>query len=248
LEEQNLPKTSSTESDETVLTKLAFSLITVFLAYWLFSGVGNAYLARHLSDRGPGSLDRDLRSAELASLATAVFVWLEMMFVLWIFRPVNKLLRSPLRPSGSQSVLQDVLLGAAGGIAGFVVAIPILLGTRATLLVSSSFSPSHSIELRGVAIILFFCLFLPIAEELVFRVVTQQKLAVHMSPLAAILVSAVLSASLWSLFNFVFAMILGLICSSLYWWRKSVLPAIVAHVAMTVSAGTYVAVRMLSRG
>lgn len=237
---------SSSEGQEPNLTKLAFSLVAVFLAYGLFSAIGNSYLSRYLSQPKSGAFDRAMSVGPFVYNGTAAFVLLEMLIVIWVYRPVAQLFKNASTPTKQNTTLHDLVAGIGIGFAGFFLTIPLLWGTRATPLIGGILSPTHSIAARGALTILLFGLVLPVATEMVFRGIVQRTLQSYMRPLAAILVSAVLFASLWSVFSFPFALVLGLASGSLYRWRGSLLACMVANAVMTISAGSYVAFRIWS--
>lgn len=228
------------------LTKLAFSLVTVFLAYGQFAAIGNLYLSRFLSQPKSGAFDRALWVSPFVYNGTAVFVLLEMLIVLWVYWPVSQLFKNASAPTKQNTPFSDLAAGIGIGFAGFFLTIPLLWGTRATPLIGGILSPTHSISTLGALTILLFGLVLPVVTEMVFRGIVQRTLQSYMKPLAAILVSAVLFARLWSVFSFPFALVLGLASGLLYRWRASLLACIIANAVMTVSAGAYVAFRIWS--
>lgn len=235
---QNNPQIPSDRAD---LTKLALSLVAALFAYWLFLRFEAIHLYRQWAQSTESPLDRYLRLGDVDYPSRAVFLLIEMLVLIWLFRPVSK-----LWGNGSKlqrpSPIQNVGVGIAGGLIGFAVMIPFLGGVRATPFISGLIT-HHSIGLKGILAILLIGLLMPIGSEFVFRGIVQGRLTEHMSPFAAIIVSATLGAYFWSLFHALFSMTVGLVCGTLFWWRRTLLPAVVAHAVMTVSAGFYVGSR-----
>jgi membrane protease YdiL (CAAX protease family) len=231
----------------TDLTKVALSLVVVFFAYWLFLRFEGVFLARQWNQSADAPLNRYFQLTGVSYPLRAFFLLLEMLLVVWLFRPVSQLVKHGSKAGGRTGRLAyDVGVGIAGGLAGFVVTIPFLWGVRATPFITGLVTQDRSIGLKGLLTIALITLFVPLGIEFVFRAILQGRLTAHMTPTAAILVSAVLGASLWSLFNFPFSMALGLICGALFWWRGTLLPAVVADAVMTLSAAVYVGLRVWS--
>lgn len=230
---------SSSEVRQTELSKLAICLVLMFLAYWLFSGLMNVYLSRVYLRSHPG-----LRAGDFVYAGAAFFILLEMVVVLWVHRPVSSALRnrSPI-PGGTNALIPNLSAGVTCGLVGLLCSIPLLRSVKTEFFVSTLIPQSHPISsviwngfLFGIA--------LPITAEMAFRGVAQRVLERHMSPLATILVAAMLFTGFWPFFGFPFAFILGLVSGILYWWRGSVLACIVANVVMTISAAAYVVLRI----
>ena len=78
--------------------RLVLSLLGVFVGYRLFSWASGMYLLRAL----PSSPDRVTFVANLVYPATAIFILLELLVVLWMYRPVARLLGSTPWGAGSR--------------------------------------------------------------------------------------------------------------------------------------------------
>jgi membrane protease YdiL (CAAX protease family) len=227
------------------LTKLVLSFVAFFLAYWLFLRFEDVFLYRYWAQSGGSAVDRYLQLNDIAYPLSALFLLFEMLVLIWLFKPFSNQLKDASTPSRTRSLLFDVAVGIGTGLAGFAVTIPFLWGVKATPFISGLVTQDHPNRFKGIEILLFG-LFIPIGTELVFRAITQRKLGAHMSSLGTIILSAVLGACLRSIFNFPFLMVLGLVCGTLFWWRRTLLPAVVADIVMTVCAGAYVAFRIPS--
>jgi membrane protease YdiL (CAAX protease family) len=230
------------------LTKLAFSLVGIFFGYWLFSRFEGTFLFRQWTHSTGSSWDRYLQLAEIAYPLRAFFILIELLVVTCLFWPVSLIYKNEQRPAGPSRIGRDVGLGVICGLTGFVVMIPFLWGVRGTPYITGIVAQDASQGVSATLGILLFGFLLPIETELVFRAIVQSMLSQQMISSAAIVVSAVLGACLWSFFNFPFSMGLGLVCGSLFRWRGSLISPIVAHIVMTVSAGIYVGLRARFHG
>jgi len=239
---ENLPQPHGGETD---LTRLALSLVAVFFAYWLFLRFEGAIVVRRWTESTESPLNRYLRLGDAVYPLRASFLLLVMIVLLWLFWPVSELLRENAKLASTSRLALDLVIGIAGGLAGLVITIPFLWGVRATPFIAGLAGPPDPfIGLNRILSIVLIGLLVPIGTEFVFRAIVQGMLTAHMSPLAAMLVSAVLGASLWSIFSFPFSLALGLLCGVLFWWRGTLFPAIVADIVMTLSAAVYVGLRV----
>jgi membrane protease YdiL (CAAX protease family) len=221
---------------------LVFSLLGFYGAYWLFLRFEDAFLYRYWAQSNGTVVDRYLRLNTIAYPFTAIFLLLEMLVLVFLFWPLSYPLKDETE-HGRTSGLNDVSIGVGMGLAGFAVTIPFLWGLKSTPFISGLVKRDRLFNLEGVLEILLFVVLMPIGTEVVFRAIAQRKFKPHMSPLAAIILSAVMGACLTSIFNFPFLMALGLVCGALFWWRGALLPAIAADIVMTMSAIVYVALR-----
>lgn len=223
------------------LTRLALSLIAAFFAYWLYLRFEGAVLVRRWTESAGSSLSRYLRLGDVVYPLRASFFLLELMVLIWLFWPVTGLVKEDRKLGRARHLALDLAIGIAGGLAGLLATLPFLWGVRATPFIIGLVGPAdHSIGFNGILSVVLIGLLVPTGTEFVFRAIVQGKLTAHMTPLAAVLVSAVLSASLWSIFSFPFSLALGLLCGALFWWRGTLFPAIVADIVMTLSAAVYV--------
>ena len=217
------------------LTKLSIWMVGVFLAYWVFTWLEVSYLQ---SIRYWSNLDRV--TAEPIYVGGGIFLLLEMVIVIFVFRASGPRLMNPARPDNRHPLLYDAISGIGGGVLGFFVVIPVLGAANARLFLNSIVPAIHPIHARSILYFLLFGFALPIAIETLFRGIVLRTLEAYVSPVAAILLSAVLSARLWPDFSFVAGTVLGIVAGFLYRWRQNLVPAIIAHVVMKVSAGIYV--------
>lgn len=219
------------------LTKLCIMFVLILFAYRVFSELAGYYFleAGAQSRTVPGGLKH-------VYIATALFVLLEMFVVLWFYRPVVSLLTDGSAQHGvKHMLLYDVLLGVGTGLLVFLVAMPLLRAGRPRLFVYAIFPAIHPIQSWSVLWFLLFGAVLPIVTEMVFRGVVLRTLQIYVSPLAAILVSATLFASLWPVFsNSLIAVVLGTMTGVLYQRRHSLIPAIVANCVMSASGMAFV--------
>lgn len=245
MEETRQPDSvEATQNGRSDLTTLAFSLVAFFFLFWLFMRLQEVYLYRQWNQSSQNTLNRFLSLGDVAYPLRGLLLLSELVVLVWLFRPA---LRRPIAATGRAAPREYLpinwVLGISGGLGGFVITIPVLWSARAAPFLDHLLAGRPPTPAR-IMTILLFALFLPAATELVFRGIVQARLHGHMSAPAAILVSAVLDACVWSVFNFGFALVLGFVCGALFWWRRSLMPAVVADIVMTVSAGSYVLFRI----
>jgi len=214
---------------------------------WLFSRFEATFLSRLTAQSTDSPLNQYLRQGEVLYPLRALFVFTEMLVVFLVFWPFPRLLQtSGLEIARRHRVGSDIVLGVACGFIAFVTMVPFLWGTRATPFIGALINRNQQLGLKEVSEIILIGLLMPIATEIIFRAVVQSTLSTHMTPWAAIILSAILGAGLWSFYSLPYSIVLGLVCGALLWWRKALLPAIVADMMMMISAGVYVNYRMWS--
>jgi membrane protease YdiL (CAAX protease family) len=227
------------EPSKAELSKLAISLALMFVIYWLCSALVRVLLFKIHSDS-----HLTMRVGEFVNMGVALLVFIEFITVLWVYRSLFESKDDGSKPPfRAIAALSTVVIGGVTGLVGFLCAIPFLGSIKTELLADTFISPSHSIGLRVILEGLLVLVALPLTAELLFRGVAQRLLARYVSPAAAILVLALLFAGIWPFWGFPLALVLGLLSGVLYWWRRSVLTCIVANIAMTVCAATYVVFR-----
>jgi membrane protease YdiL (CAAX protease family) len=228
------------ESREFELSKLATCFVLMFLAYWFFSAIGNFFISRFYL---PGH--KGLHAGEVVYTGSALLILVEMVVVLWAYRPMTLVLANRSATSfPSKALALNLLTGVLAGFAGLVCSLPLLRSMKTEFFVATIVPKSHSIGPQVILVLFLFGICLPVAAEMVFRGVAQRVLERHLTPFSAILLGAVLFASFWPFFGFPVALVLGLVSATLFWWRGSVLSCIVANSIMTISATAYVALRV----
>jgi len=232
-------------SKQWTLTKMAYAMLAVFLCYGLYAKVGNSLLSRYLSRPKLSIWEHAAPLGQLVYFSTALFVLVEMLAVIWTYRPITQLFNNRLGvTSRTLSVTRAVTIGIVVGVAAFIICIPLIGGAGASQFIRNNFQPSGSFSLVSALAVLVFGAFLPVSAELVFRGVVQSTLASYVTPLAALLVSAVLFADIWPVFSFPAGIVLGIATGSLYRWKGNLLACVMANAVMTICGGAYLAWRM----
>jgi len=233
----------SKEGDRFGLARLIFSIVGVWGGYRAFSWAAGLYLLRNFQS-SPGSAVATVLG--LAYPATAIFVLVEMLIVIWLYRPLASLFHIPRVKASDILRTREALVGTGAGLLVFLMAIPSLkdLDTRTSFL--AIFPASHPLGLRSATYAILLGLALPVAGEIVFRGIVLRTLQPYAGPAAAILVSTLLFVSIWPLFGVVVSLSLGLAASLLYTWRRSLISPIFANVVVTICGGFYVLWRIWS--
>jgi membrane protease YdiL (CAAX protease family) len=233
---RSVPGEQLTKKNQFDLTRLIFSVVGIFAGCRLFSWAAGWYLAQSLGS-SPNTFAGKIVS--LAYPANSVFIFAEMLVVIWIYRPVKDILDLPQEKSVNLWT-RDVPIGIGAGIFAFLVAIPFLgdLNTRTFFFII--FPDIHVLTLHSVLYAFLLGVALPFAGEMVFRGIVLRTLQTHAGATAAILASTLLFVSLWPLFNVVVSLILGITASLLYVWRKSLLSPILADIVVTICGAFYV--------
>lgn len=228
---------------QSALARLIFSVVGIWAAYRLFTWLAGLYLLRGSQSSANNFLERLLG---FAYPATPVFLLVEMLIVIWIYRPLSGLFDISQDRAANTRPTKEVLLGTAAGLIVFVLATPFLkdLGTRTTFL--AFFPASHPAGARSLTYAVLLGLALPTVGEIFFRGIVLRTLKTYAGPTAAILVSTLLFVSLWPLFSVMTTLFLSVAASLLYTWRKNLISPIFASIVMTICSGCYVLWRIWS--
>jgi len=144
-----------------------------------------------------------------------IFVSLELIaFAAWVFEPVKRAVKDSSK--GLRDHPYSVAFGLMAVVSGAVFTFtyqgyPLEPALRRLVL-----GPGQVLGLGGVAVILLFCFLLPTAMEVVFRGIAQTALNARIGNTLAIIVSAFLSATLWTAFSFPLTFLAGLVAGWLY--------------------------------
>lgn len=225
---------SGTADGRLTLRRLIYVLCGLVAVAECFAFGLAAYLSWVIARR-PLSRQATL-AAEYSYPAAAIFFLIEMLAVLWIYRPVCTLLAPPLRATRLASRLsKNALLGLATGLALSAPTVPLVhhFGPPMSFVISTALCPLCP---RSIAIIVCLGVGLPIATELVFRAIVFRTLEHYAGGLPALLASCLLFGLLWPLFNWVIGLALGIAGGILYYRTRSLLPGILANATLTFSA------------
>lgn len=177
-----------------------------------------------------------------------LFVFLELLVVIWIYRPLRPLLGTRLSEGPrNRDLFRMTLAGICSGLGLFILFTPLLLRTRPdTGLVSlilyyrTSLVTYVSVGLIGIA--------LPVSAETVFKGIVLKTLLKDMSLLWSLLITTVAFAFIWPVFHgYWLALGLGAITCLLYSRYRSLLPPMIAHVTFTAVVFGFLAFRVLLR-
>jgi len=223
------------------LTRLIFAMLGVFAGYYGFLWFSGFYLARTVHSN-PNSIVTSVTN--LAYPAKAIFVLVEMILVIYLYRPVRDLFVISDHQSDRDHWMREATVGAGIGIILFFLAIPFLQNLNTRMLINTVFPGNQPLSFRSIACALLLGIGLPAAGEIVFRGIVLRTLRTYSSTLAAILLSTLLFVSIWPLFEIPVSLLVGVVASVLYSWRKSLVGPIFANIVFTLSGGTYVLYRI----
>jgi membrane protease YdiL (CAAX protease family) len=179
--------------------------------------------------------------------AAGLFLVLQMMLVLAIFTVG----RQKLSPEVMKQLLlptsiKPILWGALGGLIVSVAALPLLLSFDrhvqfVRLLVDNPIS---------LQTVLLFCLLgviIPILTEVVIRGIFLDSLERKTNAFVAVILSSLLFAYIWTLFDPGVALILGIACALLYRQFNNLVPGIVCSGFVSILATLVLFLRLLFR-
>ena len=176
----------------------------------------------------------------------SLFVFLELLVVLWIFRPLRPLLSTRLSVGPrNRDLLRMTLAGICSGLGLFVLFTPLLLRTRPdTGLVSlifyyrASLLTYVSVGLTGIA--------LPVSAEIVFKGIVLKTLLKDVPLLWSLLITSVAFALIWPVFHgYWLALGLGAVTCLLYSRYRFLLAPMIAHVTFNIVVFGFLAFRVL---
>jgi membrane protease YdiL (CAAX protease family) len=232
----SVPGEQLTKTNRFDLARLIFSVVGILGGCRLFSWGAGWYLAPSLGS-SPNTFAGKIVS--LAYPANSVFIFAEMLVVIWIYRPMKDIFDSP-KEKNVNLWTRDVPIGIGAGMIAFLIAIPFLGDLNTRTFFFTIFPDIHVLALRSVLYAFLLGVALPLAGEMVFRGIVLRTLQTYAGATAAILASTLLFVSLWPLFNVVVSLILGITASLLYVWRKNLLSPILADIVVTICAAFYV--------
>lgn len=177
-----------------------------------------------------------------------LFVFLELLVVIWIYRPLRLLLDTRLSVgSRNRDFIRMTLAGICSGLGLFVLFTPLLLRTRADaglvsliLYCRASLLTYISVGLIGIA--------LPVSAEIVFKGIVLKTLLDSLTLPWSVLITSVAFAIIWPVFHgYWLALGLGAVTCLLYSRYRSLLPPMIAHVTFTTVVFAFLAFRVLLR-
>ncbi len=174
------------------------------------------------------------RTIRYMDTAAAIFLVLQMIFVGVAYQLGHntielKALGRLQRPIS----LKPSLVGFLSGIAVYLLALPLLLRLDADV----QFVPlilNNPFSIQSAAILILFICILPIATEIGFRGIIFQTMQDLTGAGVAVVVSSLLFAYVWSVFNPATALLLGIVTALLFSRYRQLMPAVVANVTVTI--------------
>jgi membrane protease YdiL (CAAX protease family) len=213
------------------IVKLASVSLLLFFSTLMAHRLTSQYLDNLVHKGQIGQWTRTIRYLDTAS---AIFVVLQMIFVGVAYRLGHNTIE--LRALGGlqkSSSLKPSLVGLVSGVAVYLLALPLLLRLDADV----QFVPlilNNPFGIQSAAILILFIGILPIATEIGFRGIIFQTMQELTGVGAAVVVSSLLFAYVWSVFNPGTALLLGLATALLYRRYRQLMPAVVANATLTV--------------
>jgi len=179
--------------------------------------------------------------------AAGLFLVLQMVIVVvafWVPRQSLRVatLKQLLRPNS----IKPLLWGALAGVVVSVGAFPLLM-LFDTHVQFVRLLLDNPLSFQTVFIIFLVGLLVPIATEVVFRGIIFDLLARRTNGLVALILSSLLFAYVWVIFDAGVALLLGLACSLLYRRFNSLVPGIICSGIVTVLATIILFLRLLFR-
>jgi membrane protease YdiL (CAAX protease family) len=173
------------------------------------------------------------------NLTSSLFFLAQMIAVLIFCQPIRNVLGTGTSGNAPRrSAAVNVALGFVVGLAAFVLSFWTLLAGRQPLTIAVFFA-NHFYSVSAWIFIAVLTFALPVASEMFFRGVFLAQLLDSMPVVPALLLSIIVFAWTWPLFNSVPGLALGLVSSILFYRTRSVLACVVANATATVAIGTY---------
>jgi membrane protease YdiL (CAAX protease family) len=174
-----------------------------------------------------------------------VFVFLELLIVIWAFRSLGPLLRlESLDGVRNQSILKMTLAGFCSGSGLLLLFVPLLLRSKPNggLVTLRLYQPN----LLGLVAFCLVAIALPVVGEIAFKGIILKTLAEDMSHPWSLLVTSLAFMLIWPVFHgFWLALGLGVVTCLLYFRYRFVVPSIVANVTFTIGVFGFLALRVL---
>lgn len=214
------------------LSKLIYVMGGAILLYQYGIRLGIEFLLRLMRN---SSHILPLVSSQGYAILMLFFV-VTMAAIVLVYRPATSVWHwSPERPSRS---IINIASGLAGGLAAFGASLPILLhGDKdagfVALIITNSTSPS------GFLPFLLVTIAVPITSEMVFRGIVFKTLTERVTVPAAVVASCLLFAYFSPVFGFTRGMVLGVISAALFYRTRSLIPAVIANMFLTISSGVF---------
>jgi len=179
---------------------------------------------------------------------SAVLVLVELILVLCCYRlgPLRMTLRE-MGLSFDTPKFRQLGWGLLAGVLGYAASLPILF----TMAYDSSLTEliiDDFYHLKIVPLVLLYAVLLPVTSELVHRGIIFNAFLQSSGLVSATLLSAVVFALVWPVFNWIIGLLLGIVTALLYRRFRNVAPAIVANIVFSLACAATLTYRRLCGG
>jgi hypothetical protein len=188
----------------------------------------------------------DMPGSSYYGIVPSLFVFLELLVVIWIYRPLRPLLSTRLSAGPrNRDLLRMTLAGICSGLGLFILFTPLLLRTRpdtglASLILyyRAGLLTYVSVGLIGIA--------LPVSAEIVFKAIVLKRLLKDVSLLWSLLITSVTFAFIWPVFHgYWLALGLEAVTCALHSHCRFLLPPMIAHMTFTIVVFGFLAFSVL---
>lgn len=228
---------------EDSLTRMVYAVLLLLLTTALYVAIAFR-VDGHLLQIGQISLFRTIH--EYSDLMESLFYAIQLVVVLWLFRPIGRIfVRQQVEISVVNHLQRDAAWGFIGGLATLLGAAPGLMldGKSSTL---GSFLDNHIYSAGGLTLLLFLAILLPVASEGFFRGVLLRRLLTNMSAPAAVIVTTLVFALCSPTFHPVASIAVGIGTGIVYYRTRSIPACIITNSTFSVLAVAVLMWRSLS--
>jgi membrane protease YdiL (CAAX protease family) len=198
----------------------------------------------HLSHSGHFSQVRSL--SENSDRFAPIFSLVQFLIVLLIFRPISRNIgsRTPENPD-RRSMLRSIILGVVVGLAAVLLSLPVLTAFGPSSIAVSL--ANHLLSASSAVIFVVLIFLLPIATEILFRGILLAQFLDVMPLIPAFLASTLLFVCVWTAFNPIVALILGLAVGILFYRTRNLLACIISDLVFSLATLVLLILRTLYR-
>jgi|SRR5579859_5488453 len=182
---------------------------------------------------------------EYSPFSESLFCTIQLFVILFFFRPAkNALLQHVSGNLPRHRAVANIHLGLITGIITFLAVSPALFW-EPTPSALAAFFLDHLITIPGTSFIAILVILLPILSEAFFRAVFLARLLESTTFIPSLIISTLLFAWTWQVFNPIVTIILGLACGILFFRTRSLVACIVANGVLTLSCLGFLVCRAL---
>jgi membrane protease YdiL (CAAX protease family) len=225
------------------LTTLVYAVLILAITTTLYVSLSIQY-DRHLISSG--QFGRLRATNDYSVLADSLFYLFQMVVALMFFRPLSSIFAGERNETSNRHhALRDIGWGVLGGILALVVGEATSLPGKDGSVGLGAFLVGHLYSVTGMLMLVVLIFLLPIVSEGLFRGVLLRRLVQSMSPIAAVIVAALVFMFFWPTFTRIAGLAVGLVAGILFYRTKSILPCIVANCTFTIGAVVFLTWRAL---